>query len=93
MIKVFKIAGMEKKYEHQQDESHHVQKQIADHIRIIRLQKRISQFALSKDAGMSQAYYCELERGERNFSIGSLAKIAKALKVDLTTLIPDDLVL
>ena len=65
-------------------------KKIAHHISMMRHDRKLSQFALSKEAEMSQTYYCELEKCEHNISIGTLAKIAKALKVNIKDLIPDD---
>ncbi len=50
------------------------------------MEKGITQEKLALDAGLNRAYVGYIERGERNPSTDTLAKIAKALKVPLQTL-------
>jgi transcriptional regulator with XRE-family HTH domain len=59
-----------------------IQQVAAENIRHIRLKRGLSQEGLALDAGMSRAYIGEIERSEKNISIGRLEKIAKVLKVD-----------
>lgn len=64
-----------------------VHQKIAEKIRRIRKEKGMSQEELALKAGLNRAYVGYIERGERNPSINTLAKIAKALKVKLSTFI------
>ncbi|KKQ89237.1 MAG: DNA-binding protein [Candidatus Curtissbacteria bacterium GW2011_GWC2_38_9] len=63
-----------------------VSKRIGKRIRQIRGGKSISQEDLAGDAGLNRAYVGYIERGERNPSTETLARIAKALKVPLQKL-------
>ena len=49
----------------------------------LRLSKKITQEKLALDAGLNRAYIGYIERGERNPSIETMARIAKALKIEL----------
>jgi transcriptional regulator with XRE-family HTH domain len=49
----------------------------------------MSQEKLAEKADLHPVYVGDVERGEENISIGSLAKIAKALKVPLRDLFSD----
>lgn len=49
----------------------------------IRQQKQVTQEKLALEAGLNRAYVGHIERGERNPSIETIAKIANALKVEL----------
>ena len=55
-------------------------------IRRIRESKKITQEQLALTAGLNRAYIGYIERGERNPSTGTLAKIAQALKVSVKDL-------
>ncbi len=59
-----------------------IQQVAAENIRHIRSKRGLSQEGLALDAGMSRAYIGEIERAEKNISIGRLEKIAKVLKVE-----------
>ena len=59
-----------------------IQQVAAENIRHIRAKRGLSQEGLALDAGMSRAYIGEIERAEKNISIGRLEKIAKVLKVE-----------
>lgn len=63
-----------------------VSKRIGKRIRQIRGEKRITQEDLAGEAGLNRAYIGYIERGERNPSTETLAKIAKVLKVPLRKL-------
>ena len=60
-----------------------VSKKIGRRIRQIRIEKGLTQEKLALDAGLNRAYIGYIERGERNPSTETLAKIAKVLKVPL----------
>ena len=54
---------------------------VADNIRLIRQKRNLSQEALAAKSGVSISYIGYLERAEKSISVVTLAKIAKALKV------------
>jgi len=55
-------------------------------IRISREEKGLSQEKLAEITGLHRTYIGGIERGERNASIKSIQKIAKALNVNVSTL-------
>lgn len=61
--------------------------QIGANIRKIREKKGISQEKLALEAGLNRAYIGYIERGERNPSTDTLARIATALKTSLKDLL------
>jgi transcriptional regulator with XRE-family HTH domain len=63
-----------------------VSKKVGERIRQIRKEKNITQEELALEAGLNRAYVGYIERGERNPSTETIAKIAKALKVPLEKL-------
>jgi len=56
---------------------------------VFRKRKKLSQAQLAAEAGVSQATISRLEKGEQQVELRTLAKIAKALGVDLRDLVPD----
>jgi transcriptional regulator with XRE-family HTH domain len=64
-----------------------VSKKIGRRTRQIRIEKGLTQEKLALDAGLNRAYIGYIERGERNPSTETLAKIAKVLKVPLKDLL------
>ena len=54
----------------------------------VRKEKRISQEELAAQLSMHRTYIGMIERGERNPTIRMLYKIAKALKVSASDLLP-----
>ncbi|HTP50499.1 MAG TPA: helix-turn-helix transcriptional regulator [Anaeromyxobacteraceae bacterium] len=52
-----------------------------------RERRKLSQFELSKRAGMSTSYVSMLERNQRTPPLETLTKLAKALKVSPTSLL------
>ncbi|MFZ2664135.1 MAG: helix-turn-helix transcriptional regulator [Patescibacteria group bacterium] len=58
-------------------------KKIGEKIRKYREEKSITQEDLALSAGLNRAYIGYIERGERNPSTETIAKIAKALKVQM----------
>jgi transcriptional regulator with XRE-family HTH domain len=57
-------------------------------IRKAREEKGITQEKLALEAGLNRAYIGYIERGERNATTKTLAKIAKVLKVSASELLP-----
>ena len=64
-----------------------VYEKIGKKIKATRLKNRISQEELGALAGLNRAYMGDVERG-RNISIKTLYKIAKALKVSSSEILP-----
>ena len=54
-------------------------------IRTLRLAKGLSQEALADAAGIDRSYMSGIERGVRNTSVLTLARVARALGVPMTT--------
>jgi len=54
----------------------------------VRSKKSITQENLAFEIGVDRTYISYIERGERNPSIYVLSKIAKALRVDSSELLP-----
>lgn len=63
---------------------------VADNIKRIRKSKKLSMERLAEQAGVSRSMLGQIERGEANPSVGTLAKIAKALKVPAEILLEND---
>lgn len=63
---------------------------VGRNVRRFRLEKGLTQEALTEASGVSQQYVSELERGARNPTIDTLAKIALALGVTATDLFDPD---
>lgn len=60
---------------------------IGKNVKRIREKKGITQEKLAFEANLNRAYIGYIERGERNPSTETLAKLAKALKVSLKDLL------
>ena len=58
-------------------------------LRKIRLDKSISQEGLADLAGLHRTYISSVERGERNVTLETVEKLAKALGVSMSKLMPD----
>lgn len=66
----------------------HILPKIGDRIRDVRRSKNITQEDLADLAHIDRSYMGRVERGERNMSMTTLFRIAKALKVDSCELLP-----
>jgi len=62
---------------------------LSRHLRQIRLDKRWSQEELAERAGVDRTYISDLERGLRNPSLKTLARIADALDETIGALCDD----
>ncbi|UUZ80531.1 helix-turn-helix domain-containing protein [Paenibacillus sp. P26] len=62
-------------------------KNIGARVRDIRKEKGFSQEQLGELAGVHYSYIGAVERGEKNFTMTTLGKIAAALKVDVLELL------
>ena len=60
---------------------------IGKNVKKIREEKGLTQEKLAFEANLNRAYIGYIERGERNPSTDTLAKLAKALKVSLKDLL------
>ncbi|ASR48220.1 transcriptional regulator [Paenibacillus kribbensis] len=63
-----------------------VLKLVGARIRVLRKEKGLSQEALGEKGGFHFTYIGQIERGEKNVSLINIAKIAKALDVNLVQL-------
>lgn len=68
----------------------HNTKQFGEHLRGLRKARDMSQSQLGEMAGMNDKYLGELERGDGNPSLDVLDRLAKALEIDLATLVGDE---
>jgi len=58
-------------------------KQFGKQVRLLRKSQELSQEDLAEKAGLHSTYIGGIERGERNLSLKSIDKIAKALRTDI----------
>ena len=68
------------------DRAHPLLVKMGKRIRKLRSRKPWSQERLADEAHLDRSYMSGIERGVRNVSVLTVAKIARALKVPLTTL-------
>lgn len=61
--------------------------QLAEVVESLRKQKNLSQQALADVTGLSRTYVSDIERGLRNVSVGTLARIGHALGTDASQLL------
>lgn len=66
-----------------------IQTAFGENLRLIRANRGISQEKLAELAGLHRTYVSSAERGERNVSLETIEKLAKALGVSMATLMPD----
>jgi transcriptional regulator with XRE-family HTH domain len=59
-----------------------MQEVFAANLRRARLEAGITQEALAHLAGLDRTYVGQVERGERNISIGNIERLARALGID-----------
>ena len=59
---------------------------LGENVRHLRIQRDLTQQALGARAHLHRTYLADVERGGRNVSIESIAKIAKALGVTISEL-------
>jgi transcriptional regulator with XRE-family HTH domain len=60
-----------------------ISKSVGKRLGHLRSARNLTQEKLALEAGLNRAYIGYIERGERNPSIETMAKIAKVLKVEL----------
>lgn len=58
-------------------------------VRRLRVQRGLSQEALADVAGIHRTYVGDVERGVRNVSLVNIGRLARALDVDLATLMAE----
>ncbi|HUT47202.1 MAG TPA: helix-turn-helix transcriptional regulator [Sedimentisphaerales bacterium] len=56
-------------------------------ITLLREERGLTQEKLAELAGLHRAYIGQIERGEKNFGLKNLEKIAKALNVNIRVLV------
>ncbi len=65
-------------------------KQFGERLRVLRKHRGLSQAELGERADMNDKYLGEIERGDGNPSLEVLHKLAKALDIDITSLVGDE---
>ena len=63
--------------------------EFAEKVRVMRLEKHISQDALSKLTDIDRSYIGRIDRGEVNITLDKLFKISKALECQPSELMPN----
>ncbi|MCL2392724.1 MAG: helix-turn-helix domain-containing protein [Oscillospiraceae bacterium] len=63
-----------------------IAKTIGDRIRIYRVRAKITQMRLAEKSGVHHTYIGQLERGEKNATLETIEKVARALNLSLETL-------
>ncbi len=63
-----------------------IKKIFGKNLRVLRESKNISQEKLAELCGLHRTYIGSVERGERNVSLENIAKIAQALRVQISDL-------
>jgi transcriptional regulator with XRE-family HTH domain len=63
---------------------------IAERVRSHRIAAALSQEELGELAGIHRTYIGAIERGEKNVTVLTLARLAAALRCDLAELVPGD---
>lgn len=66
-----------------------IQTAFGEHLRKVRGTCGISQEKLAEIAGLHRTYVSSVERGERNVSLETIERLAKALKLTMAALMPD----
>ena len=66
-----------------------VLKKFGKRLRAVRTQQGLSQEALSHEAGLHRTFVGLIERGQRNITVVTVAKLATALGVTMAQLMPD----
>jgi len=61
--------------------------QLGERVVVLRQRKGLSQEALADAAGIDRSYMSGIERGVRNVSVLVVARLARALKVPLSSLL------
>ena len=60
-----------------------VQKAFGNRLRDLRQEQCLTQEELAHQAGLNRTYIGDIERGEKNITLGSMDKLAKALGIKL----------
>ncbi|MCI2110933.1 MAG: helix-turn-helix domain-containing protein [Bacilli bacterium] len=60
--------------------------QLGKRVAYLRKERHMSQLSLSLESGISKSYISDLERGQRNPTVGVLVRLVKALGVTLEEL-------
>lgn len=66
-----------------------VQKQFGQRVRLLRLQRKLTQEGLAELSDLHFTYISSVERGKRNISLVNIVRLSHALKITPSTLLQD----
>ena len=66
-----------------------IKEKLGNRIRILRLERKISQEKLAHLSSLDRTYMQSIEKGERNISIITIEKISKAFNITIDELVKD----
>lgn len=75
----------------QQKSSINARQRLAQNIRYLRSQQKLSQEALADLVGLHRTYIGSVERSERNVSLDNIERIATTLGVDISEILTENL--
>jgi transcriptional regulator with XRE-family HTH domain len=67
-----------------------IEEKIGIRLKEIRLEKKITQEALSQLAGMERTFISHIEKGNRNISVATLNKLLRALDISFASFFNSD---
>lgn len=89
IVNFLSICALKRYMPYEKDEQSYLS-QLGARIRKLRKARELSQEALAFEAGLDRTYVSSVERGERNIAVLNLAKLARALGVEVSTLLQEE---
>ncbi len=89
IVSFLSICALKRYMPYDKDEQSYLS-QLGARIRKLRKARKLSQEALAFEAGLDRTYVSSVERGERNIAVLNLAKLARALGVEVAELLGEE---